>query len=69
MNPAVTLGALLGGRISVVRAIYYGVAQLLGSVVAALLLRLASNGMVQLPPITLYYIISSFELYLFNRSN
>ncbi|KAH7529501.1 hypothetical protein FEM48_Zijuj05G0190600 [Ziziphus jujuba var. spinosa] len=45
VNPAVTLGALLGGRISVVRAIYYGVAQLLGSVVAALLLRLASNGM------------------------
>lgn len=46
VNPAVTFGALLGGRISVVRAIYYWVAQLLGSVVATLLLRLVTNGMV-----------------------
>ncbi|KAJ4713719.1 Aquaporin (Major intrinsic protein family) [Melia azedarach] len=45
VNPAVTFGALLGGRISVVRAIYYWVAQLLGSVVATLLLRLVTNGM------------------------
>lgn len=46
LNPAVTFGALLGGRISVVRAVYYWVAQLLGSIVAALLLRLATNNMV-----------------------
>ncbi|KAL4632848.1 hypothetical protein ACB092_04G080900 [Castanea dentata] len=37
VNPAVTFGTLLGGRISVVRAIYYWIAQLLGSIVAALL--------------------------------
>ncbi|KAF3975561.1 hypothetical protein CMV_001200 [Castanea mollissima] len=43
VNPAVTFGTLLGGRISVVRAIYYWIAQLLGSIVAALLLRLVTN--------------------------
>ncbi|KAK2402343.1 putative aquaporin TIP-type alpha [Trifolium repens] len=42
-NPAVTFGALLGGRISVLRAVYYWVAQLLGSIVATLLLRLVTN--------------------------
>lgn len=46
VNPAVTFGALVGGRISVVRAIYYWIAQLLGAIVAALLLRLATNNMV-----------------------
>lgn len=46
VNPAVTFGALLGGRVSLVRAIYYWIAQLLGAIVASLLLRLATNGMV-----------------------
>jgi len=46
LNPAVTFGALLGGRISVLKAIYYWVAQILGSIVAALLLRLVTNNMV-----------------------
>lgn len=50
INPAVTFGALVGGRVSVLRAIYYWIAQLLGAVVASLLLRLATDGMV------LYYI-------------
>ncbi|KAJ7970119.1 Aquaporin (Major intrinsic protein family) [Quillaja saponaria] len=45
VNPAVTFGALLGGRISVLRALYYWVAQLLGAIVASLLLRLCTNGM------------------------
>ncbi|CAJ1976361.1 unnamed protein product [Sphenostylis stenocarpa] len=45
VNPAVTFGALLGGRISVLKALYYWVAQILGSVVAALLLRLVTNNM------------------------
>ncbi|KAK2402344.1 putative aquaporin TIP-type alpha [Trifolium repens] len=45
LNPAVTFGALLGGRISVLRAVYYWVAQLLGSIVATLLLRLVTNNM------------------------
>ncbi|KAK7391827.1 hypothetical protein VNO78_20250 [Psophocarpus tetragonolobus] len=45
VNPAVTFGALLGGRISLLRAIYYWLAQLLGSIVSALLLRLVTNNM------------------------
>ncbi|KAK2631198.1 hypothetical protein EUGRSUZ_K02339 [Eucalyptus grandis] len=45
VNPAVTLGALVGGRISFIRAIYYWVAQLLGAILASLLLRLVTAGM------------------------
>ncbi|KAK4280528.1 hypothetical protein QN277_012145 [Acacia crassicarpa] len=45
VNPAVTFGALLGGRISVLRAVYYWVAQLLGAIAAALLIRLVTNNM------------------------
>ncbi|XP_058090209.1 aquaporin TIP3-1-like [Magnolia sinica] len=45
VNPAVTFGALAGGRISVLRAVFYWVAQLLGAVVASLLLRLTTDGM------------------------
>lgn len=45
INPAVTFGTLVGGRVSLLRAIYYWIAQLLGAVVASLLLRLATNGM------------------------
>lgn len=47
INPAVTFGALVGGRISIIRAIYYWVAQILGAIVASLLLRLVTNGMVE----------------------
>lgn len=46
VNPAVTFGALIGGRISAIRAIYYWIAQLLGAILASLLLRLSTNGMV-----------------------
>ncbi|XP_042509462.1 probable aquaporin TIP3-2 [Macadamia integrifolia] len=45
INPAVTFGALVGGRISVLLAFYYWIAQLLGAVVASLLLRLCTHGM------------------------
>jgi len=45
VNPAVTFGALVGGRISFIRAIFYWVAQLLGAVVACLLLWLTTGGM------------------------
>ncbi|KAK7291262.1 hypothetical protein RIF29_06259 [Crotalaria pallida] len=45
VNPAVTFGALIGGRISAIRAIYYWIAQLLGAIVAALILRLVTNNM------------------------
>lgn len=45
VNPAVTFGALVGGRISLLRALFYWVAQLLGAIVAAALLRLSAAGM------------------------
>ncbi|CAL4942560.1 unnamed protein product [Urochloa decumbens] len=45
VNPAITFGALIGGRISLIRAVFYWVAQLLGAIAATLLLRLATGGM------------------------
>ncbi|GAB4842658.1 Probable aquaporin TIP3-2 [Ancistrocladus abbreviatus] len=45
VNPAVTFATLIGGRISLIRAFYYWVAQLLGAIVACVLLRLATDGM------------------------
>ncbi|KAJ4746919.1 tonoplast intrinsic protein 2 [Rhynchospora pubera] len=44
-NPAITFGALLGGRISLIRALFYWSAQLLGSVGASLVLRITTGGM------------------------
>lgn len=51
INPAVTFGTLVAGRVSLVRALYYWVAQLLGAIVAALLLRPSTVGM---RPVGLY---------------
>ncbi|CAL4912161.1 unnamed protein product [Urochloa decumbens] len=48
VNPAVTLGAFLGGRICLVRSLVYWAAQLLGAVAGALVLRIATGG-VRLP--------------------
>ncbi|KAJ8765879.1 hypothetical protein K2173_020395 [Erythroxylum novogranatense] len=45
VNPAVTLGAFIGGNITLLRSILYWIAQLLGSVVACLLLKFATGGM------------------------
>jgi len=45
VNPAVTFGALIGGHITFLRSILYWIAQLLGSVVACLLLKFATGGM------------------------
>ena len=47
VNPAVTFGAFLGGNITLVRSILYWIAQLLGSVVACLLLEFATGGLVR----------------------
>lgn len=44
VNPAVTFGAFVGGNITLLRGILYWIAQLLGSVVAALLLKFATGG-------------------------
>ncbi|KAF5179936.1 Aquaporin tip1-3 [Thalictrum thalictroides] len=45
VNPAVTFGALIGGHISLMRGILYWIAQLLGSVVACLLLKYSTGGL------------------------
>ncbi|XP_054811969.1 aquaporin TIP1-2-like [Prosopis cineraria] len=45
VNPAVTFGAFIGGHISLLRSILYWIAQLLGSVVACLLLKFATGGL------------------------
>ncbi|KAJ9698338.1 hypothetical protein PVL29_007424 [Vitis rotundifolia] len=45
VNPAVTFGALVGGHITFFRSILYWIAQLLGSVVACLLLKFATGGL------------------------
>ncbi|RLN21723.1 putative aquaporin TIP1-2 [Panicum miliaceum] len=44
VNPAVTFGAFVGGNITLFKAVVYWVAQLLGSVVACLLLKIATGG-------------------------
>lgn len=46
VNPAVTFGAFVGGHITLLRGILYWIAQLLGSVVACLLLKFSTGGMV-----------------------
>ncbi|CAN1283029.1 Aquaporin TIP1-2 [Linum perenne] len=46
VNPAVTFGAFVGGHITFVRSVIYWIAQLLGSVVACLLLKFATGGLV-----------------------
>ncbi|CAA3005249.1 probable aquaporin TIP1-1 [Olea europaea subsp. europaea] len=45
VNPAVTFGLFLGGNISLFRGILYIIAQLLGSVVACLLLLFSTGGL------------------------
>ncbi|KAI4382364.1 hypothetical protein MLD38_008337 [Melastoma candidum] len=45
VNPAVTFGAFVGGHITLARSILYWVAQLLGSVVACLLLKFSTGGL------------------------
>ncbi|KAL3530498.1 hypothetical protein ACH5RR_009820 [Cinchona calisaya] len=46
VNPAVTVGAFLGGYITFFRGILYIIAQLLGSIVACLLLKFSTGGLV-----------------------
>lgn len=47
VNPAVTFGAFMGGNISLLRGIMYWIAQCLGSVVACLLLKFSTGGLVR----------------------
>ncbi|KAF3630506.1 Auxin-regulated protein [Capsicum annuum] len=45
VNPAVTFGVFLGGHISLYKSIWYWIAQLLGSVTALFLLKVATGGL------------------------
>ncbi|KAL9268111.1 Aquaporin TIP1-2-like protein [Drosera capensis] len=45
VNPAVTFGLFIGGHITLSRSVLYWVAQLLGSVVACLLLKVGTGGL------------------------
>lgn len=45
VNPAVTFGAFLGGHITLLRSILYWIAQLLGSIVACMLLKFSTGGL------------------------
>ncbi|XP_076899364.1 aquaporin TIP1-1-like [Bidens hawaiensis] len=45
VNPAVTFGAFVGGNITLLRGIFYIIAQLLGSVVACVLLLFSTGGL------------------------
>ncbi|KAJ7976891.1 Aquaporin TIP1 [Quillaja saponaria] len=45
VNPAVTFGAFIGGNITLLNGIVYWIAQLLGSVVASLLLKFVTGGL------------------------
>jgi len=45
LNPAVTLGLAVGGYITVIRSVFYVIAQLLGSALACLLLKYLTGGL------------------------
>ncbi|EXC02125.1 Aquaporin TIP2-3 [Morus notabilis] len=45
LNPAVTFGLAVGGNITVLTGLFYWIAQLLGSIVASLLLSFVTNGL------------------------
>lgn len=46
VNPAVTFGMAIGGNVSISVAIFYWISQILGSVMACLLLKVATVGQV-----------------------
>ncbi|XP_027084973.1 probable aquaporin TIP1-1 [Coffea eugenioides] len=45
VNPAVTIGAFLGGNITLFRGLLYIIGQLVGSIIACLLLKVSTGGM------------------------
>lgn len=59
INPAVTFGLALGGQITILTGIFYWIAQLLGSIVACLLLKYVIGGLVS---------FTLTHLHVFNKS-
>ncbi|MED6119622.1 Aquaporin TIP1-3 [Stylosanthes scabra] len=64
VNPAVTFGAFVGGNITFLRSILYWIAQLLGSVVACILLNFATGGM-EIGAFSLSYGVSVWNALIF----
>ncbi|KAG2673562.1 hypothetical protein I3843_13G085700 [Carya illinoinensis] len=64
VNPAVTFGAFLGGHISLIRGILYWIGQLLGAVVACLLLKFSTGGL-STPAFTLSSDVSVWNAVVF----
>lgn len=46
VNPAVTFGLAVGGQITLLTGLFYWIAQLLGAIVASLLLKVVTGGLV-----------------------
>ncbi|XP_062176093.1 aquaporin TIP1-1-like [Alnus glutinosa] len=63
VNPTVTFGAFVGGNITLLRGILYWITQLLGSTVACLLLKFATNGLVRKAIRFLLVVTASLTLY------
>jgi aquaporin TIP len=61
VNPAVTFGLAIGGHITILTGIFYWIAQLLGSIVACLLLKFVTGGLVNLS-----FFLASQVSYLFS---
>jgi aquaporin TIP len=61
VNPAVTFGLAIGGQITILTGIFYWIAQLLGSIVACLLLKFVTGGLVNLS-----FFLASQVSYLFS---
>ena len=60
VNPAVTFGLVIGGHITVLRGILYWIAQLVGAIIACLLLKFVTGGLTT-PPHTVAAGMSALE--------
>ena len=66
LNPAVTLGLLVGGHITIVRSILYWIDQLIASAAACYLLHYLSGGLVS-SQIFIYYLVKVITSYVKNH--
>lgn len=70
VNPAVTFGAFVGGHITLFRSVLYWIAQLLGSVVACVLLKFSTGGLVKPFSSSLWnFLVKIFQFMEKNNNN
>lgn len=67
LNPAVTIGLLTGGNITLVRSILYWIDQLLASVAACALLSYTTGGLVSGPIIIAIFIFIIIQIHKYNE--